>query len=103
MHAFRTLPLAAAILALMLAGCSRKETAPLRSAADSARITAEILQHRAEVDSFFRFDPASPFLNDSLARYDGIKWFPPDVGYCVTSKLHRYESPAAVTVFGTKG
>jgi uncharacterized protein (DUF1684 family) len=94
---------AAALLAAAAPGCSPKRAAPALSGADSARIVAEIEAHRADADSFFRTDPSSPFLNDSLARYDGIKWFPPDVAYRVSSTLHRYPSPATVTVLGTRG
>lgn len=91
------------VAALLASGCARKSSTPALSGPDSARIIAEILAHRAEADSFFRSSPASPFHDDTSAHYDGIRWFPPDVAYTVTSTLHRYRDPATVTVFGTKG
>lgn len=62
-----------------------------------------ILAHRAEVDSFFRFHPQSPFNLDTSIRYEGIKWFPPDEQYCFKSVLYPYEPRDTVIVLGTKG
>ena len=93
----------AALSFAVLGGCAGKQTPGPFSGADSARILAAIALHRAEADSFFRHDPASPFLNDSSAHFDGIRWFPPEVGFTFTSALHRYPYPTTVTVFGTKG
>ena len=70
---------------------------------DSIHIVHEILSHRAEVDSFFRYDPDSPFNNDTSIHFEGIKWFPIDVNYFFQSKLYRYNTPETVSVFGTKG
>jgi len=71
--------------------------------ADSATVVQEILLHRAEVDSFFRFDPNSPFVKDTTIEYHGIKWFPIDVRYRGVSRLHRYANAETVIVMGTKG
>lgn len=70
---------------------------------DSIRIVNEILAHRIEVDSTFRFDPASPFKRDSTIHFEGIKWFPPDVQYYFKSKLYKYKNPETVSIYGTKG
>jgi uncharacterized protein (DUF1684 family) len=66
-------------------------------------IVKENLTHRAEVDSFFRSDPNSPFLRDTSITYRGIKWFPIDTRYRCVSVLHRYAHQDTVTVLGTKG
>lgn len=66
-------------------------------------VVQENLRHRAEVDSFFRSDPGSPFLRDSTVRYHGIQWFPVDPRYRVQSRLHRYGQQDTVVVMGTKG
>ena len=71
--------------------------------ADSIRIINETLTYRAEADSFFRFDPNSPFKREPAVHYDNIKWFPFDVRFCFQSKLYRYETPETVIVLGTKG
>jgi len=63
----------------------------------------EIFLHRAEADSFFRFDYESPFRRDTSIRYDGLKWFPTDLQYCFTSRLYHYVQAETVTVYGTKG
>jgi uncharacterized protein (DUF1684 family) len=95
--------LAALVAAILMTGCSRQPSAPPLTGADSTRILAEIAAHRQDADAFFRSDPGSPFVADTSAHFDGIKWFPPDVAFVVQSKLHRYPNPATVSVFGTKG
>ncbi len=67
------------------------------------RVEQENLRHRAEVDSFFRYDAGSPFRRDTTIRYHGINWFPVDPRYCVESVLHRYQKPDTVSIMGTKG
>ena len=89
--------------ALFVTGCSKPRSALAFSGADSARILSETLSYRSAADAFFRSDPASPFQNDPSAHFDGIKWFPPDVGWYFRVPLHRYPSSVPVTVFGTKG
>ena len=55
------------------------------------------------MDSFFVYDPGSPFKRDSSITYTGIKWYPVDPRYAVRSAIHRYENPDTVDVMGTKG
>jgi uncharacterized protein len=97
--------LMACVLALFLfpSSCARKPELPLLSAADSLEIVRENLAHRAEVDSFFRTDPGSPFRRDTSTEYHGIRWFPIDPRLCVSSELHRYADAETVVVKGTKG
>lgn len=104
-RAICTLMLLAAVPALCLApaSCAKKAELPALSATDSLDIIRENTVHRAEVDSFFRTDPGSPFRRDSTAEYRGIRWYPIDPRYCVFSELHRYDDPETVTVKGTKG
>ncbi len=61
------------------------------------------MEHRAEVDSFFRSDPGSPFRRDTAAEYHGLRWYPVDPHFCVLSRLYRYADPETVVVKGTKG
>lgn len=91
-------------VSLLLAHCGEPRTpprAPTRD--DTLRIVGAVLRHRAEADTFFRFDPDSPFRRDTSSRYTGIRWFPPDAGYSVTSKLSRFPRPDTVVILGTKG
>ena len=90
----------------MILHCGCREKAPLQhtlSASDSARIIGSIVHHRESVDSFFRYDPGSPFHQDTNTHFDSIKWFAPDLGFYVQSRLHRYDHPETVIVLGTKG
>jgi uncharacterized protein (DUF1684 family) len=80
-----------------------RQSAHLLNTQDSLRIVDAIMAHRAEVDSEFRFDPHSPFNRDTTIRYEGIKWFPPDVHFHFKSKLYHVDHPETVSVFGTKG
>ena len=89
---------------ISLVGCKPKESlSSLFSLQDSIRIVAEILHHRAEADSAFLYDPASPFKQDATVRFEGLKWFPPTLEFYCTSKLYRYPAPETVIVYGTKG
>jgi uncharacterized protein len=87
----------------MVLSCSRKPAPAQLSPADSLAIVLDNIAHRAEVDSFFRFDESSPFKRDTTISYHGIKWFPIDVRYRSISKLHPYAAPETVIVLGTKG
>ena len=95
--------LPALMLAAALSSCSPDSGHPPGSAADSLAILNENALHRAEVDSFFRFDDDSPFRRDTTIRFEGLKWFPVNPRFRVTSALNRYEQPETVTVMGTKG
>jgi len=85
-----------AILGATLAGCTRPVV-------PGSTILRETLAHRAEVDSAFRLDPNSPFLQDSTIQYHGLHWFEPDTTFYFVAKLHRYADPAELTIYGTKG
>jgi hypothetical protein len=86
-----------------LSSCSRTPSLPVLSSADSLKVVQDNMEHRAEVDSFFRSDPGSPFLRDTAARYHGINWYPIDPRFCAHSTLHRYADPDTVVVMGTRG
>jgi uncharacterized protein len=102
---FVVLLLAVAVPALCLApaSCSKKPALPELSAVDSLDIIRDNMQHRAEMDSFFRSDPGSPFRRDTAVEYRGIRWYPIDPHFCVFSRLYRYADPETVVVKGTKG
>ena len=87
-----------------MTGCRKGyEARPPLSGADSARVVREVLAHRAEADSFFLHDRDSPFVNDTSIRFHGIRWYPPDPGFCLVSGLTYAEPPETVTIVGTKG
>lgn len=88
---------------LLITGCGKQSVHRELTPADSVRILNESLQYRAQADSFFQYSPQSPFNGDTAIPYEGIRRFPPDVQYHVTSKLHKYDNPDTVIVYGTKG
>ena len=90
------------IILILLQGCT-KPRARVYSAQDSLHVIKDILNHREEADTFFRHDPDSPFNRDTSIRYEGIKWYPPDVHFCIESRLYRYDRPERVIILGTKG
>lgn len=97
-------PLCTVLGILFSLSCQRQRPATVyRSTEDSLRIIRGILQHRAEVDSFFQLSDDSPFRRDTSIRYHGVKWFAPDLRYYFRSELNRFERPETVSVFGTKG
>ncbi len=95
--------LIAAATALASFSCTKRTELPRLSATDSLSVVRANLAHRAEVDSFFRFDPNSPFQRDTSIKFRGINWFPINPLYRATSILHRYEKQDTVDVMGTKG
>ncbi len=91
-----TLPL------IFICSCKKNEYSQKQpSQADSLRIVQEILTYRAQLDSFLRYHPDSPFQRDSSVKYLGLRWFPPDMKYNAQSKLYRYASPETIVVAGT--
>ena len=91
------------IAMVVFLSCSGKPSPDRLSRADSLTIINDNMAHRAEVDSFFRYDNESPFKRDTTIEYHGIKWFPVDPRYHGVSELHRYVNPETVIVLGTKG
>ena len=83
--------------------CSRKPAPAQLTPADSLMIISDNMAHRAEADSFFRYDQDSPFKRDTTIEYHGLAWFPIDPHYRGVSELHRYANPETVIVLGTKG
>lgn len=101
------IPVLLSIVALLLlpglSGCSKTPLPAPLSTADSLAIVEENQNHRASVDSFFVYDSGSPFRRDTSITYTGIRWYPIDPRYRVTSAIHRYDAPDTVDVLGTKG
>lgn len=83
--------------------CRNENPQRLWLTADSLRVLQEITTQRAEMDSFFRYDPDSPFHRDTSIEYAGVRWFPPDMKYYLESKLYLYANPETVFVMGTHG
>jgi len=90
-------------VAVLLSGCRQEPGLDRLSAADSTAIVLENEEYRAARAEFFRLDPQSPFNLDSAASLGEFSWFPIDPGFRGTSKLHRYDNPAEVTIAGTGG
>ena len=86
-----------------IAGCAQQTGLPAISAADSLACVQDNAAHRASMDDFFLHDPGSPFRRDTSAMYTGIKWYPVDVRYRISARLHRYPSPDTIRIMGTKG
>jgi uncharacterized protein (DUF1684 family) len=91
------------LLAAIIASCSRRQELPPIPSADSLAVVQDNMAYREEVDAFFRANPGSPFQRDTSITYHGIRWFPIDPRFCVTSVLHSVADPETVTVYGTKG
>ena len=94
---------AAGSFAFMSSSCSKKPEIARLSASDSVAYVMDNMTHRAEIDSFFRYDGGSPFRRDSTITFHGINWYPIDPHFRVAAVLQRYEKPETVSVMGTKG
>jgi uncharacterized protein (DUF1684 family) len=88
---------------IVCSSCGRRDGLPPISPADSLAILEDNTMHRAEVDAFFRKDPASPFVRDTSIQYHGLKWFPVNPAFRGESVLHLYADPETVVVMGTRG
>lgn len=88
---------------ITLGSCSREPVLPSLSSADSLAIVNENLAHRESVAEFMSNDAGSPFRRDTSVTFSGLRWFPIDVHYRVTSVLTRYSQPETVVVMGTRG
>jgi hypothetical protein len=99
-----TIVLVVAGFALTIPSCkNRSSELTTLTPQDSLRVMQGITRYRAEADSFFRYDPNSPFNKDPEAHFEYIRWFPPNLKYYFRSMLFKYTDPQTVTVFGTKG
>lgn len=83
------------LISVLLISCSKKEINP--------EYLKEIESYRAQKDSFFRFDPNSPFNRDKSVKFTGLKYFDVNPDFVFKSKLYRYAIPETVIVLGTKG
>jgi hypothetical protein len=90
-------------IGIVAPSCKKPGGLPPISPADSLAILEDNMTHRAEMDAFFRTDPASPFVRDTSISYRGIQWFPVNPAFRGESVLHVYASPETVTVMGTRG
>ncbi|HLF13928.1 MAG TPA: DUF1684 domain-containing protein [Bacteroidota bacterium] len=98
----KTLCLLLATALIALTSC-KQEAPRTMSGADSLRAINESLEYRRTAEDFFRNHSSSPFKTDPPVPYEGLRWYPPDAGYYFTLRLHRYERPETVVVYGTKG
>lgn len=66
---------------------------------DQTTYIKEIEKERGDKDRFMRTSPESPFA-ESVARYDGLHYYPPDVRYKITADLTPIQNKKPV-VLGT--
>lgn len=83
--------------AVMLACCTPELTPEQRA------YIASVEKSRAEKDEWMRNDPSSPFRQDTAARFEPLKYFPPDPAFVFTSRLFEYAAKETVVILGTKG
>lgn len=91
------------IILILTIGCQKYNNKSAYNSQDSIKLVQEILNYRAEQDSFFRYSNDSPFNKDTSIRYNGLKYFEPDLKFYFKSKLYKYAYPETVVVLGTKG
>jgi uncharacterized protein (DUF1684 family) len=63
----------------------------------------EVLSLRADKDSYLRNDMDSPIPPNERPNFKGLKYFPPDQGYRVTSKLERFDMPKQIMIATSTG
>ena len=69
----------------------------------NAQFEKEVLSLRVDKDSFFRNDIDSPIPPGERSRFRGLKYFPPDEGYRISSKLERFDSPKPIMIATSTG
>jgi uncharacterized protein len=68
-----------------------------------AQFEQEIISLRADKDSFLRNDMDSPIPPSERSNFKGLKYFPPDEGYRVASKLERFDTPKPTFIATSTG
>ncbi len=68
-----------------------------------ATFEQEVMSLRADKDSFLKNDMDSPIPPDERPSFKGLKYFPPDEGYRVSSKLERFGAPKPITIATSTG
>ena len=63
----------------------------------------EVLSLRVDKDSFFRNDIDSPIPPGERSSFRGLKYFPPDEDYRISSKLERFDSPKPTMIATSTG
>ena len=69
----------------------------------ATQLTQEITTSRALKDSTFRQGEASPLLAEDRANFGGLKYFPIDLRFRLTGRLHRYARIRQVRIPDTNG
>jgi len=70
---------------------------------DSSRQIAEIQAQRALKDSLFRFGSESPLQTEDIPSFTGLPYFPADLQWRVTGRLHRYGRTRQIPLPDTEG
>ncbi len=63
----------------------------------------QVQQYRQEKNDYMKDNPASPFNQDSLVKFQPLNYYPVDPDFVFKSKLYEYPQKDTVIVFGTKG
>ncbi|MDA4128125.1 MAG: DUF1684 domain-containing protein [Thaumarchaeota archaeon] len=63
----------------------------------------ELDEFRKEKDSFYASGHESPITEQERGSFKGLKYFPPDPGYAIKTKLHRYLEQETVVMTTSKG
>jgi uncharacterized protein len=68
-----------------------------------AQFEQEVMSLRADKDSFLRNNIDSPIPPSERPSFKGLKYFPPDDSYRVTSKLERFDTPKPIVISTSTG
>ena len=63
----------------------------------------EIEQFRREKDQFFKFHPSSPIPVEDRAKFQGLRYYPPDPKYRFKLELHEHKEKEIVEIEDTAG
>jgi hypothetical protein len=85
------------IISLLLLSCSGKRSP------EQMKYISEVQQYRQEKDDYMKDNPVSPFKQDSLIKFEPLKYYPVDPDFVFKSKLNEYPQKDTVIVYGTKG
>jgi len=64
---------------------------------------ASVEKSRQEKDDWMKFDPSSPFNQDSTAHFAPLKYYDVNPDFKFQSKLYEYEKKDTIIILGTKG
>jgi uncharacterized protein (DUF1684 family) len=92
-----------AILLALAGSCARQTFTEMVHVPPIAGYEARLIEFRADRDTYFATDPASPLLPDERESFAGLEYFEPDLSLYFVGDLQFYAEPEKLQLVTTSG